>query len=70
MTVAAQGNGVAMGDCSLIGEDLKEGRLAMPFDLTVRTGAAYMLVSSPSQEPSAPLRELMDWLVAQATTPV
>ena len=68
MTVAAQGNGVAMGDCSLIGEDLKEGRLAMPFDLTVRTGAAYMLVSSPSQEPSAPLRELMDWLVAQATT--
>jgi len=66
MTVAAQGSGVAMGDYSLIGEDLKAGRLAMPFDLTVRTGAAYMLVSSPSKETPEPLRELMDWLVVQA----
>ena len=65
MTVAAQGNGVAIGDWSLIGDDLKAGRLAMPFDFKVRTGAAYMLVCSPRSEPSAPLRELLDWLVKQ-----
>ena len=43
MTVAAQGNGVAIGDWSLIGDDLKAGRLAMPFDFKVRTGGAYLL---------------------------
>ena len=65
MTVAAQGNGVAIGDWSLIGDDLKAGRLAMPFDFKVRTGAAYYLVCSPRSELSAPLRELMGWLVQQ-----
>ena len=65
MTVAAQGNGVAIGDWSLIGDDLKAGRLAMPFDFKVRTGAAYLLVCSPRHEASAPLRELLDWLVEQ-----
>lgn len=38
MTVASQGTGVAMGDSALIGEDLKAGRLAMPFELRVSTG--------------------------------
>ena len=66
MTVAAQGNGVAIGDWSLIGDDLKAGRLAMPFDFKVRTGAVYRLVCSARNEPSAPLRELLDWLVKQA----
>ena len=66
MTVAAQGNGVAIGDWSLIGDDLKAGRLAMPFDFKVRTGAVYRLVCSSRNEPSAPLRELLDWLVKQA----
>ena len=65
MTVAAQGNGVAIGDWSLIGDDLKTGRLAMPFDFKVHTGAAYLLVCSPRHEASAPLRELLDWLVEQ-----
>ena len=66
MTVAAQGNGVAIGDWSLIGDDLKAGRLAMPFDFKVRTGAVYRLVCSSRNEPSTPLRELLDWLVKQA----
>ena len=41
MTVASQGTGVAMGDSALIGEDLKAGRLAMPFELRVSTGMGY-----------------------------
>lgn len=68
MTVAAQGNGVAIGDWALIGDDLKAGRLALPFDLKVRTGAVYQLVCSPRSEDSTPLRELMAWLVKQAAS--
>ena len=66
MTVAAQGNGVAIGDWSLISDDLQAGNLAMPFDFKVATGAGYYLVSPPRREPSAPLRALMEWLVSQA----
>ena len=66
MTVAAQGNGVAIGDWALIGDDLKAGRLVMPFDLRIRTGGAYYMVCSPRNEPSPPLRELMAWLLKQA----
>ncbi|MCX7081219.1 MAG: LysR substrate-binding domain-containing protein [Pseudomonas sp.] len=66
MSVASQGTGVAIGDWSLIGEDLSAGRLVMPFELKVRTGQAYYLVYPERPEPSAPLCELMDWLVEQA----
>lgn len=66
MTVASQGTGVAIGDSALIGEDLKAGRLAMPFGLRVPTGMGYYLVYPPGTEPSVGLIALMDWLVSQA----
>ncbi|RTY01585.1 LysR family transcriptional regulator [Pseudomonas sp. C 49-2] len=66
MTVASQGSGVAIGDSALIGEDLKAGRLVMPFELRVPTGMGYYLVYPPGAEPSAGLEALMDWLVSQA----
>ncbi|WP_296256699.1 MULTISPECIES: LysR substrate-binding domain-containing protein [unclassified Pseudomonas] len=68
MTVASQGSGMAMGDWSLIGEDLSAGRLITPFDLRVKTGAAYYFVY-PDRATSTPqVRELLDWLLAQAAT--
>ncbi len=67
MTVASQGSGVAMGDSALIGEDLKAGRLAMPFELRVSTGMGYFLVYPPGTEPSVGLVALMDWLVSEAS---
>lgn len=67
MTVASQGTGVAMGDSALIGEDLKAGRLAMPFELRVSTGMGYYLVYPPGKEPLVGLVELMDWLVSEAS---
>jgi LysR family glycine cleavage system transcriptional activator len=66
MTVASQGSGVAIGDRALIGEDLKAGRLVMPFELRVPTGMGYYLVYPPGTVPSAGLEALMDWLVSQA----
>jgi LysR family glycine cleavage system transcriptional activator len=66
MSVASQGSGVAIGDWSLIGEDLGAGRLVMPFELKVRTGAAYYFVFPSRPDASLQLRELIDWLLVQA----
>lgn len=66
MSMASQGTGVAIGDWSLIGDDLSAGRLVMPFDLIVKTGLAYYLVCPEKPGPSAKLRELAGWLVEQA----
>ena len=66
MSVASQSTGVAIGDWALIGEDLSTGRLVTPFDLKVRTGAAYYLVYPERSDPSPQLRELIDWLLTQA----
>ena len=66
MTVASQGSGVAIGDSALIGEDVRAGRLATPFELQVPTGMGYYLVYRPGAEPSAGLEALMNWLVSQA----
>jgi len=66
MSMASQGTGVAIGDWSLIGEDLSAGRLVMPFELRVKTGLGYYLVCPQVPEPSAKLRELLGWLVKQA----
>jgi len=66
MSMASQGTGVAIGDWSLIGDDLSAGRLVMPFELKVRTGLGYHLVYPRKPQASGPLQELMGWLVEQA----
>lgn len=66
MTVASQGSGVAIGDWSLINEDLSAGRLVMPFELRVRTGAAYYFVNPRGASIPSPLQDLLDWLSLQA----
>ncbi|UVM54931.1 LysR substrate-binding domain-containing protein [Pseudomonas sp. B21-012] len=68
MAMASQGTGVAIGDWSLIGDDLKCGRLVMPFPLKVSTGQAYYLVR-PQGSASAALLELLAWLCEQAQAP-
>ncbi|QXH47954.1 LysR family transcriptional regulator [Pseudomonas xanthosomatis] len=65
MAMASQGTGVAIGDWALIGDDLRSGRLCMPFGLKVMTGKGYYLVS-PGKAMPAGLGELLDWLQAQA----
>jgi LysR family glycine cleavage system transcriptional activator len=68
MSMASQGTGVAIGDWSLIGDDLSAGRLVMPFELKVKTGLAYYLVLPQKPTPSPKLQELLGWLVEQAQT--
>lgn len=66
MAMASQGTGVAIGDWSLIGDDLRGGRLCMPFALKVMTGKGYYLVSQARSLPPG-LVELLDWLERQAS---
>lgn len=70
MSMASQGTGVAIGDWSLIADDLTCGRLVTPFPLKVATGQAYYLVR-PQGSTSTALLELLDWLreQSQARTP-
>lgn len=65
MSMASQGTGVAIGDWSLIGDDLNSGRLVTPFPLKVSTGQAYYLVR-PQGAGQPALLELLDWLCEQA----
>lgn len=44
ITAAMQGLGIAMADATLVAEDVRAGRLARPFPLSVKTGASYRLV--------------------------
>ncbi|MFY1664779.1 LysR substrate-binding domain-containing protein [Pseudomonas sp. Pseu.R1] len=66
MTVASQGSGVAIGDWALIGEDLSAGRLVTPFELRLKTGAAYYFVYPNRTEATPLMQELLNWLLAQA----
>ncbi|MNG23385.1 DNA-binding transcriptional activator GcvA [compost metagenome] len=65
MSMASQGTGVAIGDWSLIGDDLSCGRLVTPFPLKVSTGQAYYLVW-PQGSASSTLQELLNWLWERA----
>ncbi len=64
LQAAVQGYGVAMGDLMLIEEDLKAGRLAMPFDRPPTEIGAYFLVFRDSRNLSPELEAFRDWLRA------
>ncbi|RAU47102.1 MULTISPECIES: LysR substrate-binding domain-containing protein [unclassified Pseudomonas] len=66
MTVASQGSGIAIGDWSLIGEDLRAGRLVTPFDERLKTGAGYYFVYPDRTQGTPGIQALLDWLRAEA----
>lgn len=65
MTAAANGYGVAIGDYSLLEEDLAANRLALPFDLEIG-GGAYYLVYPASVAESKKFKVFRDWLLAES----
>ncbi|WP_420348691.1 transcriptional regulator GcvA [Pelagibius sp.] len=66
LQAAVQGYGVAMGDLMLIDEDLKAGRLVMPFDRPPTEIGAYYLVYPDGRALSPQLEAFRDWLHAAA----
>jgi LysR family glycine cleavage system transcriptional activator len=63
---AMQGLGVAIGDLSLIEEDLRAKRIITPFSLCVPSGAAYYLIYPERPAPSPALQQFAEWLEDEA----
>lgn len=61
---ALQGYGVAIGDLTLIEDDLQAGRVIAPFPLCVASGAAYTLLYP--ENPTPALTVAIDYLTEEA----
>lgn len=61
ISAAIQGFGIAMADVLLVAEDVRMGRLVMPCDEPVATGAAYYLLLRPASSKQGLLETLTGW---------
>jgi LysR family glycine cleavage system transcriptional activator len=65
MQAAVDGLGVAMGNTMLAGEDLRQGRLIRPFDLTVWPDSGFYVVYAKSALQRPKIKAFRDWLFDQ-----
>lgn len=62
LEAAADGMGIAMGPLSMIGGELRAGKLQMPFpDLVVRT-PGYYLICKNGRESDAKVKQFFEWI--------
>lgn len=66
LSAATRGQGVAMGDLTLIHESLADGTLVAPFARVLEQGKGYFLVYPPPRAEHPKIRALRDWLLARA----
>jgi LysR family glycine cleavage system transcriptional activator len=63
---AAEGQGLAMAQLFLVEDDLKSGKLAMPFKKTIDMGSyTYYLLTPRHRAETASMQQFRDWLLAQ-----
>ena len=62
---ALTGTGVVLGRVSLAARDLVEGRLVMPFDLSLTTEAHYRLICPNGAETRPHIKAFLDWIKDQ-----
>lgn len=65
LAAATRGQGVALGDVSLLHEAVRDGVLVAPFDRVVDLGNAYYLIYSPEKGTLPKIQALRDWLTAE-----
>ena len=65
---AIDGHGVALGDSTLVADDLASGRLVKPFELSLRSPAqfAYHLITRRDMADRPMTRAFRDWIIAEA----
>ena len=66
IAAAIAGTGVALSRVSLVADDVKAGRLVIPFDLDIPMIPAYYVVSSRSTAMRPDIRAFREWLLAEA----
>jgi LysR family glycine cleavage system transcriptional activator/LysR family transcriptional regulator of beta-lactamase len=69
LQAAIDGLGVALTFTSYVADDLRAGRLAMPFPQSVSKGRAWALIYRPSRKGSAEFGAFRDWLVTEIGAP-
>lgn len=68
LEAAADGMGVAMGPLSMIGGELRAGKLQMPFPgLVVRT-PGYYVICKKGRESEGKVRQFIEWMAAEGET--
>ncbi|HYV87574.1 MAG TPA: LysR substrate-binding domain-containing protein [Candidatus Polarisedimenticolia bacterium] len=65
LRMALDGHGVALLFAELLGEDLGEGRLLRPFDISVNTGANYYLNYPAGMDLPSKSRKFRAWVLEQ-----
>jgi len=65
---AIDGHGVALGDSTLVADDIAEGRLVKPFELSLKspTQFAYHLISRRDPAGRPIVKAFRDWIIAEA----
>jgi LysR family glycine cleavage system transcriptional activator len=65
---AIDGHGVALGDSSLVADDIAEGRLVKPFELTLRSPPqfAYHLITRRDTAERPMVKAFRNWIMAEA----
>ncbi len=65
---AIDGHGVALGESTLVGDDLAAGRLVKPFELALKSPAqfAYHLITRKDTSDRPMTRAFRDWIIAEA----
>ncbi|MGE0008365.1 MAG: transcriptional regulator GcvA [Parvibaculaceae bacterium] len=68
LQAAAEGQGVALGDSSLVSDDLAAGRLVQPFALTIKGPPqfAYYMISPAATQDDPVIRSFREWILAEA----
>lgn len=67
---AANGLGLALARFSLLGNDLRTGRLVCPLPYAAATNFSYYFVSSPQRASDSKLRAFREWLLEEAKKPL
>jgi LysR family glycine cleavage system transcriptional activator len=68
LQAAIDGHGVALGDSTLVGDDLASGRLVKPFELALRSPAqfAYHLITRRDTAERPMTKAFRNWIIAEA----
>jgi LysR family glycine cleavage system transcriptional activator len=65
LEAAGDGMGVAMGPLSMIGGELRSGKLQMPFPRRVVATPGYYVICRKGRESEAKIRQFCEWLAAE-----
>jgi len=66
---AANGMGLALARLSLLGSDLRTGRLVCPLPYAAATNFSYYFLSLPQRSSDGKLQAFRDWLIEEARKP-